>query len=153
MNYKSSLVEVHVFRIRNSNMEFLILKRAEGEIYPCIWQMVTGKIEREEKAYETVIREVEEETNLKIEKLWVIPNVNTFYSSEEDAIYNVPVFAAQVADNSDVKLSREHSDYKWVRPDQAEESFAWEGQKKSLRVLVDYYLNKKDYLDMLEITF
>lgn len=153
MNYKSSLIEVHVFRIRNSKMEFLILKRADGEIYSGIWQMVTGKIEHGEKAYETALREVEEETELKIEKLWVVPNVNTFYSSEEDAIYNVPVFATQVSSKSDVKLSSEHSDYKWVEPDEAEESFAWEGQKKSLRVLTNYYLNKKNYLNILEITF
>ncbi|MCH7973711.1 MAG: NUDIX pyrophosphatase [Bacteroidetes bacterium] len=153
MNYKSSLIEVHVFRIKNSKMEFLILKRADGEIYSGIWQMVTGKIEHGEKAYETALREVEEETELKIEKLWVVPNVNTFYSSEEDAIYNVPVFATQVSSKSDVKLSSEHSDYKWVEPDEAEESFAWEGQKKSVRVLIDYYFNKKDYLDILEITF
>ena len=110
MNYKSSLIEVHVFRIKNSKMEFLILKRADGEIYSGIWQMVTGKIEHGEKAYETALREVEEETELKIEKLWVVPNVNTFYSSEEDAIYNVPVFATQVSSKSDVKLSSEHSD-------------------------------------------
>jgi len=153
MDDKTSLVEVHVFRIINSKMEFLILERAPNKFYHGIWQMVTGKIEKGEKAYETAIREVTEETKLKIEKLWVVPNVNTFYSSEENSIYNVPVFAVKVNNKSVVKVSSEHSQYKWVDFIEAEESFAWEGQKKSLKILTDYYLNKKEYLDRLEITF
>lgn len=153
MDDKTSLIEVHVFRIINSKMEFLILERSENEEYAGIWQMVTGKIEPGEKAYETAVREIVEETKLKIEKLWVVPNVNTFYSSEENTIYNIPVFAAQVAYNLEVKLSSEHCKYKWVEQAVAEKSFAWEGQKKSLRILIDYYLNKKEYLDLLEITF
>ncbi len=153
MENKTCLIEVHVFRINNSKIEFLILERATSEIYPGIWQMVTGKIEKREKAYETAVREIMEETNLKIEKLWVVPNINCFYSAEEDTIYNVPVFAAKVNSNSMVKLSDEHSDYKWVDAGEAEKVFAWEGQKKSIRVLTDYYLNKKDYFDTLKITF
>ena len=153
MDDKTSLIEVHVFRIINSKMEFLILERSENEEYAGIWQMVTGKIEPGEKAYETAIREIVDETKLKIEKLWVVPNVNTFYSSEENTIYNMPVFAEQFAYNLEVKLSSEHCKYKWVEQAVAEKSFAWEGQKKSLRILIDYYLNKKEYLDLLEITF
>ena len=153
MDNKTSLIEVHVFRIINSKMEFLILQRAPTEIYPGLWQMVTGKIENGEKAYETAVREVEEETNLKIENIWVVPNINTFYSSDEDAIYNMPVFAVKVSNNSVVKLSSEHCNYKWVKSAKAGKLFAWEGQKKSMQVLIDYYRNKKNYLDLLEITF
>ncbi len=153
MNFKSLYVEVHVFRIKNSKLEFLVLKRSKGQKYSGIWQMVTGKIKQGEKAYETVLREVKEETKLTVKNLWVVPNVNSFYNPKEDAIYHIPVFAAQVVNDINVKLSKEHCRYIWCKPEEAVKLFAWEGQKNSMRIFEDYYLNKKEYLKLLKITF
>ena len=153
MNKISDLVEVHVFRIIDTRMETLILKRSINAIYPGIWQMVTGRIEKGEMAFESAIREVKEETNLVIEKLWVVPKVNSFYSEKDDSIHQIPVFAVKAKSNSNVQLSSEHSNYKWVDYKEACNAFAWKDQKDALKMLVDYYINKKEYLDLLEITF
>ncbi len=51
MNIISNLVEVHIFREADSGIEFLLLKRAEDQIYPTVWQMVSGKIKENEKAF------------------------------------------------------------------------------------------------------
>jgi dihydroneopterin triphosphate diphosphatase len=92
----SGYVEVHVFRYNNQKIEYLLLRRGDKVIYPGLWQIVTGKIKEGEKAYETALREVQEETGLVPERLWVAPKVNQFYSAEKDAIYIVPVFAAEL---------------------------------------------------------
>lgn len=153
MNKGSNLIEVHVFRIVNSEMEFLILERSKVGIYPGLWQMVTGKIEDGEKAFETAVREIKEESDLNIEDLWVVPKINSFYSEDSDSIYQVPVFAAEVSSQTVIKLSKEHSSYKWVKYEEAIKAFAWEEQKNALKIFVDYYQNKKEYLDLLKITF
>ena len=52
MNIILNLVEAHIFRETENGIEFLLLKRAADQIYPCVWQMVSGKIKEGEKAFE-----------------------------------------------------------------------------------------------------
>ena len=44
MNIVSTMIEAHIFRESENGIEFLLLKRSEGQPYPGLWQMVTGKI-------------------------------------------------------------------------------------------------------------
>ncbi len=152
MNVEAYLIEAHVFRIINGNMEFLVLKRAGSEIYPGIWQMVTGSINDSEKASETAMREIKEETGLSINRFWVVPHVNSFYSPERDSICMVPVFAAQVDPDADVVISNEHSEYRWLRIDAAIESFAWEGQRQSAKIIEQYFINEQSTLNFVDLS-
>jgi dATP pyrophosphohydrolase len=152
MNIKASLIEVHIFRMNRSEIEFLLLKRAESEIYPGLWQMVTVSIKDEnEKAFETALREIKEETDLQPIKFWVVPNINSFYWPEKDAVYNIPVFASLVDVSAIVKISEEHTDYKWVRKEEALQLLAWPGQRKSVKIIVDYFFNEQSFLNFVEI--
>jgi len=150
MELLSGHVEVHVFRRTKEGLKYLMLKRGEKEIYPGLWQIVTGKIKAGEKAYETALREVLEETGLRPKRFWVAPKVNQFYSAERDAIYNVPVFAAEV-DSDKVKICDEHCEYQWVDPSEARELLPWEEQRKALDIVTGYVLKMPDYLDMVEV--
>ena len=151
MEIKSEMVEVHLFKIVDGNLKYLILKRSENEIFPGLWQMVTGKIECGEKAYETAIREIKEETGLLPKKLWVVPNINSFYSQAEDCISLLPVFAAQLSSSCSVKISEEHCEYKWVSSKEAKKLFAWEGQRKSVNIIENYFVKEKNFLDLVEV--
>lgn len=112
-------MEVHVYRETDSRYEYLLLKRSPDKKYPNLWQMVSGSIDDGEKSYETAIREVKEETQLDVEELFIFPRVSEFYDFfEEDTINLVPVFIAKVNDDK-VKISEEHSEYKWVDFDEA----------------------------------
>ena len=53
MNIISNFIETHIFRETDNGIVFLLLKRAENQIYPSVWQMVSGKIKVNEKAFET----------------------------------------------------------------------------------------------------
>jgi dATP pyrophosphohydrolase len=151
MNIISNLVEVHIFREIENGIEFLLLKRAEDQIYPAVWQMVSGKIKENEKAFETSLRELKEETNLTPLKMWIAPKVNSFYSSQSDSICLIPVFAVQVKKDSKVIISNEHSEYKWVTSDEAKRFLAWDGQRKAVDLIEEYFLNEKSFLKFVEI--
>jgi dATP pyrophosphohydrolase len=150
MNVTSSLVEAHVFREIGSEIEFLLLKRAANEKYPGVWQMVTGSIENE-TAYQTALREIKEESGLTPTKLWVVPNMNSFYSPEKDVIVMIPVFAVLVDRNQNVIISEEHSEYKWVKKEEAIKLLAWPGQRKSVEIIYEYFTNQQSFLKFVEI--
>ena len=151
MNIISNLIETHIFRETDNGIEFLLLKRAENQIYPSVWQMVSGKIKVNEKAFETSLRELKEETNLVPLKLWVTPKVNSFYSSQTDSICLIPVFAVLVKKDSNIIISDEHSEYKWVTPAEAKKLLAWDGQRKAVDLIEEYFLNEKSFLKFVEI--
>ena len=145
------MIEAHVFRTNKGELEFLLLKRSEREIYPGLWQMVSGSIHEGETAYQTALREITEETNLKPTKIWVVPNVNSFYSPEKNYISLLPVFAVKVNSNSKVRISDEHNEYKWVRKEKAKKMLAWVGQRKSVDIISEYFTKKKSFLKFVEI--
>ena len=151
MNIISNLIEAHIFRERNGKLEFLLLKRSPEQYYPNIWQMVSGKIKENETAFNTALREIKEETNLTPEKFWVAPTVNSFYAPDKDYICLLPVFAAKVKYDCEVILSKEHVEYKWLSPEEAKNLLAWDGQRKSVDVIVDYVLNRNSFLNFIEI--
>ena len=151
MNIVSTMIEAHIFREINNGIEFLLMKRSEKQIYPGLWQMVTGKIKANEKAFETALREIKEETGLTPVQLWVAPTVNSFYEPKEEYICLLPVFAARVG-RDQVKISDEHTEYKWVDKITAQKLLAWEGQRKAVGIIEDYFLNEKSFFHFVEIT-
>lgn len=151
MNIISNMIEAHIFREIENGIEFLLLKRSDGQPYPGLWQMVSGKIKQDEKAYQTALREIKEETGLIPQQLWVAPTVNSFYEPKNEFICLLPVFAARV-NSSEVKLSDEHTDYKWVNKSETQKLLAWEGQRKAVQIIEDYFLNEKSFFHFVEIT-
>ena len=150
MKLISNLIEAHIFRESKNGIEFLLLKRSEGQPYPGLWQMVTGKIKSNEKAYQTALREIKEETGLTPVQFWVAPTVNSFYEPIGENICLIPVFAARV-ESDKIKLSSEHTEYQWVDKSAAQKLLAWEGQRKAVQIIEDYFLSEKSFLHFVEI--
>jgi dATP pyrophosphohydrolase len=151
MKIISNLIEAHIFIETKKGIKFLLLKRANNQIYPGLWQMVTGKIEEKEKAHQTALREINEETGLKPVQLWVAPTINSFYEPKEEYICLLPVFAARVEEETNVILSEEHSEYKWVGKDEAKKLLAWQGQREAVEIIKDYFLNEKSFFHFVEL--
>jgi dATP pyrophosphohydrolase len=151
METNNSLIEAHIFRESGIDIEFLLLRRANNERYPGIWQMVTGSVNENEKAFTAALREILEETGLVPQKLWVVPNVNSFYSPEKDKVIMIPVFAALVSSASEVIISSEHSEYKWVTKEEAKKLLAWNGQRNSVDNIHQYFTTEKSTLYFNEI--
>ena len=151
MKIISNLIEAHVFKEIENGIEFLLLKRSDDQIYPGVWQMVSGKIKDHEKAYQTSVRELKEETGLVPIKIWSAPKVNLFYSSDSNTINLVPVFAIKVKKNSKVTISKEHNEYKWVSSEDAQKLLTWDGQRQAIRLIEEYYLKERSFLNFVEI--
>ncbi|MCS7054380.1 MAG: NUDIX pyrophosphatase [Ignavibacterium sp.] len=152
MKVATNYIEAHIIRKSNDQIEFLLLKRASHQWFPNLWQMVSGKIKDGEKAYESALREIQEETGLVPEKLWVVPNINSFYLFEDDVIHQVPVFLGLVDYNSLVKISSEHSEFKWVLADEAKKLLSWPGQRKSVEIIQECFDSTvKSFLHLSEI--
>jgi len=89
-----------------------------------LWQSVTGSIELGEDPYDTALRELQEETGINKQKSdlifddlshkfmiyseWIDRYKESTYSNKEY------IFSLKLNDEVSVKLSREHSSYKWV---------------------------------------
>lgn len=153
MKIISNLVEAHLFKEAGGGIEYLLIKRSPEQIYPGIWQMVSGKIDESEKAYAAALREIKEETGIIPVKMWVVPRLNSFYTADTDTICIVPVFACLVNQQSEIILSNEHCEYKWISPAGAKKLLAWDGQRKAVDLIEDYFLNEKNFLHFVEVKF
>ncbi|MCX7984262.1 MAG: NUDIX domain-containing protein [Bacteroidetes bacterium] len=136
-NIASELVEVYVFRVRNTLREYLLLQRSHNdELYPGIWQVVTGTLQENETALECALRELREETGYKTFKcLWNVPIVNSFYDAKKDAVQLVPIFAIEIHDGTEPMLSPEHKTYRWETFKKTISLLAWPTQRWGVHIV------------------
>lgn len=97
---------------------FLIVKRNENDnLYPGVWEFPGGHLEDGETIKEGLKRELLEEIGYTDE---FNPRITHYYdeikSKNGELIYNLEIdFIINVdKSNLEIKLSNEHSEYKWV---------------------------------------
>ena len=144
------VVDVYVFRKVENKIRFLLLKRANNKIYEHLWQGVAGKIETGESAFQAALRELEEETGLKPKHMFIADHVSKFYEQIGDRINLVPVFGIEV-ESEEVRLSDEHTEFRWMDVDEAEETLVWSGQKKGVRTIYGMLKSNDDRMKWSEI--
>lgn len=127
------VLDCHVARPGAEGFEFLLMKRAKGQLYAGQWRMVAGKIEAGEAAWQACLREIAEETALPVARLFVVPFINRFYEWRADRISEAPVFLALVAAGSEPQLNDEHTEAIWVAPTDAPRYLHWPDQLEGLR--------------------
>ena len=125
------VVDCHIFRWEDGNPLYLLLKRSENQMYPGIWQCVTGKIEKNEKPHETATRELKEETGLTPISMWTVDQVNFFFEAEHNRMNLIPVFGVEV-ESSIINLSPEHTEFKWCSIGEGVDLLLWNQQKQGL---------------------
>ena len=96
------------------------------------WCQVAGKIEPGEKAWQTALREVREETGLKLTQLWSADICEQFYEVDKERVTIVPAFVGYVPHDAHVTLNDEHDAFKWASFDQAAAMLSFPGQRKAL---------------------
>ena len=144
------VVDTYVFRKVENKIYFLLLKRANKKIYGHLWQGVAGKIETGESAWQAALRELDEETGLKPIRMFIADYVSKFYEQIGDRINLVPVFGIEV-ESEEVRLSDEHTEFRWMDVDEAEESLVWNGQKEGVRKVYGMLKSNDDRLKWSEI--
>lgn len=147
---KVKQVDSYIYRITDNGPVYLMLKRSSGKYYEHLWQGVAGKIEKGETAVQAVVRELEEETGKKPVKIFAADHIASFYDARNDRILMVPIFGIEV-EGSEVQLSEEHSEYKWVSFEEALALLTWKGQKEGLRTVHDEITSEDDRTKWSEI--
>lgn len=130
---------------RKNEYEYCIFYRKKTQI----WQAISGGVEDDEALIETVKREVLEETNIEANDIFElssvssIPVVNvTGKFSWGPNVYVVTEYSFGVyTENSDIKLSGEHKQYKWFTFDEAYEKLEFDSNKTALWELNQRLLN------------
>jgi 8-oxo-dGTP pyrophosphatase MutT (NUDIX family) len=129
---RTSLVDIHVLRMRQSGLQCLVLRRGPGGRCPGSWEAVHGHIEPAELPVEAALREVREETGLTQLRLYNLSRVELFYQHMLDEVALVPVFAAFVPADAEVRLGPEHDRFEWLAPEAARLQLAWPRERRAL---------------------
>lgn len=123
-----------IFRKTNEGVKFLLLYH--GGSY---WNFPKGKIETEEKSFQTAIREISEETGLFRKDLKFISPFKvyekfTFWKGRgisKTKIFKIVIFYLAETRQSRVKISYEHNGY------------AWFTYKEAMKILIKYKDSQK----------
>jgi dihydroneopterin triphosphate diphosphatase len=127
------VVDVYPYRIRGSELEFLLLHRSAGKAYAGAWRMVGGKIREGERSWQAALREFNEETSLIATKMWSLPSPNFFYDWEADLVNIIPAFAVEA--RGDLVLNDEHDAAEWLTADAATDRLDYPEQRKLIRLI------------------
>ena len=111
-----------------------MLRRAASARTAGSWEIVHGRIERDEKPAAAARRELHEETGFTAATLYSIA-VNPFYLLKTDTVQLAIAFAAEVK-GTRVTLGEEHDAAKWVSIATAAKSLVWPRDVEAVRTAV-----------------
>ncbi len=134
-----------IFRKEGDKIFYLLLhypssKRSAKDY----WDFPKGHIEKNETLEETVRREVEEETGLKDIKLvkgfkeWI----KYFFRADGKNIFKIVTFLLAQTQNKEIKISSEHTGFKWLPYEEALGQLFFQNAKEIIKKANDY-LSKK----------
>jgi dihydroneopterin triphosphate diphosphatase len=118
-------IDLLVLRGAGEELEVLCLRRGPAGRSPGSWEAVHGHIDPGETPVAAVLRELQEETGCKPERLYSLSRTEAFYRHTENEVVLIPVFAVFVPRNAKVKLSDEHDQHEWLRSQAARVRMSW----------------------------
>ncbi len=130
-------VNVAVVKKDYDGWKFLVLKRAEGESYGGYWGFMTGGKHGDETVAQVVKRELKEEANLTAENIWATEYLVQFYEPEVDKIWILPLVVAVVPADSEIELSPENSEFRWLSSKKARHLVSWKNLAKAIDEVSD----------------
>ena len=109
---------VGVGAIVEKDNKYLVLKRSsEKDFGANTWEVVTGRLEEEEHPEIGVIREVKEETNFDIEIIMPLDTGFFYRGGKEFPMVFVVYWCKYIS--GELKITWEHSEYKWITIEEA----------------------------------
>ncbi|MFX1325688.1 MAG: bis(5'-nucleosyl)-tetraphosphatase [Promethearchaeota archaeon] len=122
--------EFSVAAIVYNEDEYLVLKYGLGH-----WEFVKGHKEENETDKQTILRELEEETNITEAQIieGFIERYDYFFSFKGQNIHKFVNCYLIKSKNKEVKISYEHEDYVWLPLDKALKLVTYDNTRRLLR--------------------
>lgn len=99
--------------VRNKEGKILVVKRSEKDDHkPGVWETPGGGIDHEEAPAQALMREIFEETGLSVS---IKEPFNVFTFRKDTGEFKVGITFLCDAIEGEVKLSDEHSEYRWIQ--------------------------------------
>lgn len=131
--------KILTFVIRNNKLLLLLGSDKDPQFKEFFWYVITGGVENQDKnLYDTVRREVKEETNLNLDK---IIDLNLSFEYESLGKNCIEHAFISYADNSEIILNEESIDYKWCSLNEFMDLIKWYYDKNELKELLKNYIN------------
>lgn len=122
-----------IYREKEGKLKILLIRHKNGGH----WAFPKGHVEKKETEEETALREIKEETGLKVKLDTGFRHVVT-YSPKPDVMKDVVYFAAK-ADTKHVKAQEEEvTDVCWEEPEKALETVTYGNDRETLRRFLEY---------------
>ena len=100
--------------------EVLLLKRAQKAGFaPGVWEDITGRMKQLEEPEQALRREVREETGLEISIVKPLRVFHIFRGARTPGNELVGILFWCKTQGKEVKLSEEHTEFRWLKPDEA----------------------------------
>ena len=136
-------VSVVLLRWRQSLAQILLLRRTRPPAG--VWCQVAGGIKANETAWQTALREVTEETGLRLAELLSGDFCEQFYEADKDRIMMLPVFIGVVPPDAEVVLNAEHDAHKWLGYEEADRLLAFLGQRRMLAAVKAEFIDRQPH--------
>lgn len=122
--------------------KFLLVKRSDNDSFlPGDWEIPGGKLEFGEQAEDGAKREILEETGLDVKIEYLLASWE-YEGILNDTQYVQLDFLCTPTDDSEVKLSEEHSDFKWITFDDLDKYEMTPEMKKELLKIASHPIIK-----------
>ncbi len=134
-----------VFLKNSKGLKFLLLQGGNG-----IWNFPKGHLEKNETLEQAALREVWEETGLKIKKINKKFKEKIFYyfqqkqKNRKQKIYKIVYFFLAQSYSKKVRLSYEHKKFIWASYEKAFEKLKYKNLKKILKKANDFLSSISD---------
>jgi len=124
-----------IFKKEQGNTCYLVLHYEAGH-----WDFVKGKIEKDERLRQTIIREAEEETGINdIEFVKGFEEaIEYFFKKQNKTIFKTVVFFLAETKIKEIKLSQEHIGFAWLTYEDALGRLTFENAKEVLKKANDF---------------
>ena len=120
--------------------QFLLLRCPMTDRHPEYWQPITGGVFRQESLIEACIREVWEETGIRLHASNIVTVLDEFrvYVPEYHLEVRKPIFTAETTQET-ITISEEHLAYRWTWPEEMDTLLFWESNKHSFASIKAFY--------------
>ncbi|WMN88823.1 NUDIX domain-containing protein [Vibrio parahaemolyticus] len=119
-------------------IKMLLLKRVKGGY----WCHVAGGVEEGELGWQTILRELKEETQITNVELHTADFLEQFYEAKKNRVMVIPCFVMFCQPNQGVTLNHEHTEYRWCTLEEAKQLAPFANQHKLYEHVWMHYVDK-----------